>query len=291
MRLQKFLSRAGVASRRAAESMIEAGRVRVNDEVVKELGTRIDPRSDRVTVDGERVRIAPPVWIALHKPRGYVSTRKDPQGRPTIYDLVPERLSGLFHVGRLDVESEGLILLTNQGDVAHRLLHPRYGIERVYDVLIGGEFSDEDRRALLEGVELEDGIARATRVEVKAAPRPDVSRIRVTMVEGRKREVRRMFRALGRRVRRLVRRRYGPIRLGTLPPGEWRRLERREVEALEQPRTRRRGPAARGGASTRVARGGRGSGGPRKAGGGDSPGRRQGRSGRGGSDGSRRRGE
>src|SRR5690606_27715743 len=126
MRLQKFLSRAGVASRRAAEAMIREGRVRVNDRVVTELGTRVDPDVDRVSVDGSPVVLARPVWLALHKPRGYVSTRSDPQGRPTIYDLIPERYRGLFHVGRLDADSEGLLLLTNQGDLANRLLHPRH---------------------------------------------------------------------------------------------------------------------------------------------------------------------
>lgn len=233
MRLQKFLSRAGVASRRAAESLILEGRVRVNDEVVTELGTRVDPDSDRVSVDGRRVVLARPVWLALHKPRGYVSTRSDPQGRKTIYDLVPERFRGLFHVGRLDVDSEGLLLLTNQGDVANRLLHPRHGVERVYDVVVDGALEEADTRRLLDGVELEDGIARAVAVQRRSAPRPGLDRVRITMREGRKREVRRMFLALGHPVRRLVRLRYGPIRLARLAPGEWRRLSAEEVRALD----------------------------------------------------------
>jgi len=233
MRLQKFLSRAGVASRRAAEEMIREGRVRINGEVVTELGTRVDPDADRVEVDGRAVTLARPVWLALHKPRGYVSTRSDPQGRPTIYDLVPEQYRGLFHVGRLDVESEGLLLLTNQGDVANRLLHPRHGVEQVYEAIVAGHLDEADVRRLLDGIELEDGIARAVAVKRRGAARSGNDRVRITMREGRKREVRRMFLALGHPVRRLIRLRYGPIRLTGIAPGKWRRLTRDEVRALE----------------------------------------------------------
>jgi 23S rRNA pseudouridine2605 synthase len=242
MRLQKFLSRSGVASRRAAEAMILAGRVRVNGQVVRELGVKVDPDRDEVYVDGEPVKKTASVWIALHKPRGHVSTRHDPQGRPTVYDLIPERYAGLFHVGRLDVDSEGLILLTNQGDAANRMLHPRYGVERVYDVIVRGDVTDAELRRLREGVELEDGPARAKYVERRSRPRPGLTRLRVTMLEGRKREVRRLFRAIGHPVVRLVRRRFGPIRLGTLEPGAWRRLTRAEIQELEGGRaeTRRR---------------------------------------------------
>lgn len=240
MRLQKFLSRAGVASRRAAETMIRAGRVRVNGQVVTEMGVKVDADRDEVYVDGHPVRRARPVWIALNKPRGHVSTRSDPQGRPTLYDLVPESYHGLFHVGRLDIDSEGLILLTNQGDVAHRMLHPRYGVERVYDVVVPGDFDAAEVTRLLEGVELEDGPARARRVERRSAPRPGLTRLRVTMVEGRKRIVRRLFGELGYPVLRLVRRRFGPIALGTLPQGRWRRLSRKEVDEIEKGRPKRR---------------------------------------------------
>lgn len=234
MRLQKFLSQAGIASRRKAEELIREGRVRVNGRVVTELGTKVDPATDRVSVDGRPVEAAAPVWIALHKPAGYVSTRSDPQGRPTIYDLIPEEYAGLFYVGRLDVDSEGLMLLTNQGDVAHRLLHPRYGVDRVYDVVVRGRVTDAEIQRLLEGIELEDGVARAVAVERRPAPGPELSRLHVTLREGRKREVRRLFRALGHPVQRLVRIRYGPIRLGTLKRGSWRRLSPREVAALER---------------------------------------------------------
>ena len=232
MRLQKFLSRAGVASRRAAEGLMVEGRVRVNDAVVTELGTRVDPARDVVHVDGRRVDIAPASWIALHKPRGYVSTRSDPRERPTVYDLLPADLRGLFYVGRLDYLSEGLLLFTNQGDVANRLLHPSYAVQRVYDVRVEGEVSDEALAQLQRGVELEDGLARARRAERLDARRPGIGRVRLTLEEGRNREVRRMFAALGYPVRRLVRVRYGPVRLGHLPAGGWRELEEAEVRAL-----------------------------------------------------------
>ncbi|HEX7051647.1 MAG TPA: pseudouridine synthase [Longimicrobiales bacterium] len=233
MRLQKFLSRAGVASRRAAEAIIREGRVRVNGRVVTELGAKVDPDADAVEVDGRRVRTAPPLWVALNKPPGYVSTRRDPQRRPTVYDLVPADFSSLFHVGRLDAESEGLMLLTNQGDIAHRLLHPRYGVDRVYTVETAGDVDDAALRRLREGVRLEDGPARVAAVERRGSPAPGRSRLRVTMREGRKREVRRLFDAIGHPVERLVRIRYGPIRLGRLASGAWRRLSEREVAALE----------------------------------------------------------
>jgi len=258
MRLQKYLSRAGVASRRAAESMILAGRVSVNGRVVTELGTRVDPSTDRVAVDGEPVALVEPVWIALHKPPGHVTTRSDPQGRPTIYDLIPESYAGLFHVGRLDVDSEGLLLLTNQGDVSHRLLHPRRGVDRVYEVLVRGAVTDEGIRRLLEGVELEDGVARAVTVRRLPGAGPGRTRLRVTLREGRKREVRRLFAVIGHPVRRLVRVRFGPIRLGRLERGRWRRLSAAEIAALRRAAgygDRARGVARRRG--TEVRKGGR----------------------------------
>jgi pseudouridine synthase len=224
MRIQKFLSQAGVASRRAAEDLIRAGRVRINDAAVTELGTRIDPERDRVQVDGRDVHARPIEWLALHKPRGYVSTRRDPQGRPTIYDLVPASAGRLFYVGRLDVDSEGLILLTNDGDTAHRMLHPRYQVERVYEAEVSGDPDTAALDRLCAGVELEDGFARA-----RAAERIGRARVRITLTEGRKREVRRLLAAVGYPVRRLVRVRYGSVALGALPPGDWRRLRSTEI--------------------------------------------------------------
>jgi 23S rRNA pseudouridine2605 synthase len=227
VRLQKFLSQAGVASRRHSEALITAGRVSVNGQVVTELGVRVDAGRDEVSVDGRRVVPARSEWYALHKPRGYLSTRRDPEGRATLYELVPERLRGLFHVGRLDYDSEGLVLLTNDGDTAHRLLHPRFGVDREYEVELDRNVDPGLIDRLQSGVQLEDGPAQA-----EAVRRVGPKRIRLTLREGRKREVRRMLAACDQLVRRLRRIRYGPIELGSLEPGAWRPLESREVRAL-----------------------------------------------------------
>jgi 23S rRNA pseudouridine2605 synthase len=227
VRLQKFLSQAGVASRRRGEDMITAGRVRVNGKVVTELGVRVDPERDRVQVDGRRVRPAPTEWYALNKPRGYMSTRSDPEGRPTLYELVPPEMRKLFYVGRLDYDSEGLVLLTNDGDTANRMLHPRYGMDREYEVELESDIESDALDRLRRGVELDDGPARAETARRKAG-----NRLSLTLGEGRRREVRRMLEAVGHRVVRLRRVRYGPIRLGRLEPGRWRHLEERELKAL-----------------------------------------------------------
>lgn len=240
VRLQKYLSRAGVASRRAGEELIRAGRVRVNGRTVTEMGTTIDPGSDRVSVDGRPVRVAPPLWIVLHKPAGYVTTRHDPQGRRTVYDLLPPEHRSLLHVGRLDTGSEGLLLLTNDGDGAHRLLHPSFEIERVYDAEVEGIPGQDVRRRLLTGVELSDGVARATAVRPlpsrgEAAGR---GRLRITLKEGRNREIRRMMEAVGHPVLSLRRISYGPIRLGRLRRGEWRELDSDERRQIATPHRR-----------------------------------------------------
>jgi 23S rRNA pseudouridine2605 synthase len=228
VRLQKFLSQAGVSSRRQGESLIMAGRVSVNGSVVTQLGAKVDPERDEIMVDGEPVRPARSGWYMLHKPRGYLSTRTDPEGRATVYDLVPDKVRGLFYVGRLDYDSEGLVLFTNDGDTAHRMLHPRFGMEREYEVELDRNVDAELAPRLLAGVQLEDGMARADSVR-QVGPK----RIRLTLREGRKREIRRMLDACGHLVRRLRRVRYGPIELGSLEPGEWRPLERRELAALK----------------------------------------------------------
>ena len=163
MRLQKYLSRAGVASRRAAEQMIRDGRVRVNGEVVRAMGVKVSSE-DRVVVDGREVEPNAPLWVMLHKPAGYVTTRDDPRGRPTVYDLLPARFESLFHVGRLDLDSEGLLLLTNQGDVANRLMHPSGEVDRVYRVDVDGLLTRRERARLLSGIAM-DGLL------VNAAPR------------------------------------------------------------------------------------------------------------------------
>ncbi|HEX6063130.1 MAG TPA: pseudouridine synthase [Longimicrobiales bacterium] len=241
-RLQKFLANAGVASRRKAEELITGGRVKVNGRVVTELGTKIDDAKDVVVVSGKQIKSADPIWIALHKPRGYLSTRRDPQGRPTVYDLLPPALHGLFYVGRLDLDSEGLLLLTNDGDTANRLLHPRYEVERVYEVLVRGELKPDRIEQLLEGVELDDGVATAQGVKVLGLARNEM-RLRMTLREGKKREVRRMLWAVGHKVLRLKRLSYGPIKLGRLPEGKWRKLSEAELASL--PGTSKRARRAR----------------------------------------------
>jgi 23S rRNA pseudouridine2605 synthase len=239
MRLQKFLAGAGVSSRRKAEDLISAGKVKVNGEVVTELGTKIDDAKDVITVSGKKIESAETIWIALHKPRGYLSTRKDPEGRPTVYDLLPPALHTLFYVGRLDLDSEGLLLMTNDGDTANRLLHPRYEVERVYEVLIRGELKPDRIDRLLEGVELEDGIARAETVKVLGVTRNEM-RLRLALREGKKREVRRMLWAVGHKVLRLKRLSYGPIKLDRLPEGKWRKLSEDELRTLARGGAQRR---------------------------------------------------
>lgn len=231
MRLQKFLANAGVASRRKAEELITAGKVKVNGKVVTELGTKVDDAKDVVVVSGKEIKSAEPIWIALHKPAGYLSTRKDPEGRPTVYELLPEHLRTLFYVGRLDKDSEGLLLLTNDGDGANRMLHPRYEVERVYEILVRGEVKPDKIEMLLDGVELEDGIATAESVKVLGVKRNEM-RMRLSLREGRKREVRRMLWAVGHKVLQLKRLSYGPIQLGRLPEGKWRKLTEDELRSL-----------------------------------------------------------
>lgn len=232
MRLQAFLARAGVASRRASEELIRAGRVSVNGKTVTELGTKVRPDKERVQVDGKRVETNPPVWVAINKPRGFVSTRKDPAGRKTIYDLLPAELHHLFHVGRLDRKSEGLLLLTNEGPVAHRLLHPRYGVTKEYSALVEGIPEYETLEQMVQGVEVEGETLYAESVEVVGLVEKEAARLRLVLREGRYREVRRMLEAVGHPVRKLVRKRFGPIKLGKLKRGEWRHLSPAEVDDL-----------------------------------------------------------
>jgi len=233
VRLQVFIARAGIASRRAAEEMISAGRVWVNGDVVTSPGTKVIPGVDRVEVDGEPVSAATEtLWVALHKPKGYVTTRHDPYGRKTIYTLLPPKLHHLFHVGRLDRDSEGILLLTNDGPGANRFLHPRFGVTKEYLVDVVGRPPSEALRRLVAGVELEDGVARAESVDRLHQVDMDVWRIRVVLREGKKREVRRMLDAVGHPVRRLIRRRFGPVELGELPAGKWRVISPTELRGL-----------------------------------------------------------
>ncbi|WP_045246160.1 pseudouridine synthase [Thermus filiformis] len=225
MRINRYLARAGLLSRRKAEALVREGRVRVNGQPA-DLTTQVR-EGDRVEVDGKPLE--PPkerVVLALHKPRGYTTTRADPHAQKTVYDLLPE-IPGLHPVGRLDRDSEGLLLLTNDGELTFRLTHPRHGVRKVYRVWTeGGTLPQALCRRLVEGVVLEDGPARA--LSCRPAPGGAV----LVLAEGRKREVRRMLKKVGYPVRRLLRLQVGPIRLGDLPPGKWRRLSPEEVAAL-----------------------------------------------------------
>ena len=231
IRLQKYISRCGRASRRQAEVLMLAGRVRVNEELVSELGTRIIPGRDTVHVDDDVLELTALRWIAFHKPTGVLTTRRDPHGGLTIYDVLPEECSTLRYVGRLDRESEGLLILTNDGDVAHGIQHPSRQVERVYRVVVTGILVQSKCAALLRGVELEDGVARVNSVDVLDKDEFSTT-IEVVLTEGRKREVRRMMNAIGHGVRRLVRIRFGPVKLGELPVGEWRDLDESEKNSL-----------------------------------------------------------
>ena len=237
MRIQKYLSRAGVASRREAERLMLAGRVRVNGRVVTELGTRVDPEGDTVELDGEVVGIPEPRWIAFHKPLGVLCTREDPHGGTTVYDLLPDDADGLRYVGRLDKDSEGLLLLTNQGDALHGLTHPSRQVEREYRAIVADVPDRRTLRRLTEGVTLDDGPARAARAELLETHQGR-GLLRVVLTEGRNREVRRMLDHVGHPCLGLTRVRFGPVSLGDLAPGAWRPLtddERRRLVTLSRP--------------------------------------------------------
>ena len=225
-RVQKVLARAGFGSRRACEELVTAGRVRVNGEPAV-LGRRVDVEHDRVEVDGVPVGVRPGlVYYLLNKPAGVVTTASDPQGRPAVVDLVP-RQPRVFPVGRLDADTEGLLLLTNDGELAHRLTHPSFGVEKEYLAEVRGTPPPGAIRRLREGVELEDGTTAPARVSLLP---PNL--VRIAIHEGRNRQVRRMAAAVGHPVTRLVRTRIGPIAERGLRPGEWRPLTRDEVLAL-----------------------------------------------------------
>ncbi len=238
-RLQKVLAAAGIASRRVCEEMIADGRVEVNGQVAR-LGRRVDPVADRVTVDGIPVATDPGlVYYLLNKPAGVVSTASDPQGRPTVTDLAPAE-PRCYPVGRLDAATEGLIILTNDGELTHRLTHPSFGVEKEYLAHVEGQPRPGAVRRLRDGVDLDDGPTAPAKVALVG---PDV--LRITIHEGRNRQVRRMTAAVGHPVLRLVRTRIGPLRPEDLKPGEWRPLTQDEVRKLER---------ATAGPSSRLAR-------------------------------------
>ena len=236
MRLQKLISMAGIASRRAAETLIQEGRVTVNGEVVRTLGAKADPAKDLVRVDGRRLRFDHRQrYIVLNKPKGYVTTRKDPQGRRTIMDLLTGVREYIYPVGRLDYDSEGLLLLTSDGDLAARLMHPRHEVQRVYEAIVVGVPEEIALDKLRRGVFLDGERTRPAEVHRGSAVskgRQPLTRLTITLKEGRNRQVRRMCAAIGHPVRKLTRLRMGPIRLGDLRPGHWRELSAAEVTKL-----------------------------------------------------------
>jgi pseudouridine synthase len=229
-RIQKVLARAGVASRRAIEEMIVRGRIRVNGGRV-ELGMRIDPSKDLVEIDGSRVPLqAALVYYLVNKPVGVVTTASDEQNRATVLDLI-EVETRVYPVGRLDIESEGAVLLTNDGELALRLTHPRYGVAKTYLVEVGGGVKERTVRTLARGVELSDGMTAPAQARlVERSPRATL--IEISLTEGRNRQIRRMFEAVGHPVQRLVRTAIGPLMLGRLKPGTYRKLRLEEVRNL-----------------------------------------------------------
>jgi 23S rRNA pseudouridine2605 synthase len=238
VRLQKVLAQAGIGSRRACEALIGEGRVEVNSEVVTEQGRRVDPERDVIRVDG--ARIPPPrrhLYLALNKPRGVVVTMDDPEGRRTVADVLAEGASRslkkerLFHVGRLDTDSEGLLILTNDGDFAHKLAHPSYQVPKTYIVEVTGVVSPQTLRRLRRGITLEDGPVRPTSVKIVSSA-GEKSLLKITLQEGRNRIVRRTMEAVGHPVRRLSRIGIGPVRLGNLQAGEYRELTAEELGGL-----------------------------------------------------------
>lgn len=235
VRLQKVMAQAGVASRRQAERLITQGRVMVNGQAVTQMGTLVDPGTDVVRVDGQRLHHQiPRRYVLLHKPRGCVTTCEDEQGRSTVLDLLPPQPGRLFPVGRLDVNSEGVLLLTNDGQLAHRLLHPRYRIPRVYVVQVHGMVTERDVERLRRGVNLDDGKTLPARVQIVRQVEKNCT-LRLTLYEGRHRQIHRMLERCGPyRVKRLQRTAMGPLTLAGLPPAGSRMLEPFEVARLQR---------------------------------------------------------
>jgi len=233
MRLQRFLARAGVASRRGSENLMSAGRVTVNGEVVCALGSKVDPLIDTVAVDGKPVAYpSAPVTLMLNKPAGYITTMSDPQGRACVAALVPtEEYPGLFPVGRLDGDTTGLLLFSTDGDLAHQLLHPRHHVQKTYEAEVAGIPSERSLERLSQGIELEDGMTSPAKVEVLSCARGR-AKIRISIHEGRKRQVRRMFEAIDHPVYALHRASFAHLTLGDLEEGSWRLLTESETEFL-----------------------------------------------------------
>jgi 23S rRNA pseudouridine2605 synthase len=234
VRLQKIIARSGIAARRKAEELIQQGLVTVNGKTVMTLGTKVDPLHDHIKVNGRHLKPRPPdVFLMLNKPLGYISTLHDPIGRPTIKALVPKPSVRLFPVGRLDYDSEGLLLLTNNGDITQACLHPAHHVQKTYLVKIKGILEDHEIQQLRHGLTLEDGPTAPAKVK-KSGKAEANSWVEITIHEGRKHQVKRMFAQMGHPVIRLKRIQFGPLNLGTLPPGQTRYLTDKEANELRQ---------------------------------------------------------
>jgi len=231
MRLQKLLAEAGIASRRAAEEFIRAGRVAVNGRIVTQLGTKVDPERDRVEFDGDPVRPKRRLYVALNKPPGYVCTRHDPENRRIVFDLLPKEWGHLHTIGRLDRASEGLLLLTNDGTFSLKVAHPRFGIRKVYLVVVTGLVEPEVAERLTQGIRHGGEFLKAVRARVYDANNTR-SKLEIELSEGKNREVRRLLAACGFHVESLVRVSIGRIKLGNLPTGKWRTLTEGEIKSL-----------------------------------------------------------
>lgn len=233
IRLQKVLAAAGFASRRGAEDLIRAGRVTVNGKQAG-LGDKADPTQDEIALDGERIRLERPLYWVVNKPNGLVTTVRDPHGRPTVMQLLPEGVGRVHPVGRLDRDSSGLLLMTNDGDLTQKLLHPSHESEKEYHVVVKGQIEARTLERLRRGVRLEDGPSAPVGVgSVRFDPDTERSTLLLTLTEGRKRQIRRMLLQLGHPVRRLTRVRIGPLKLGRLSPGSARPLDSQEVSELK----------------------------------------------------------
>ena len=232
-RLQKVLAHAGLGSRRGCEQLILQGRVSINGAIVRELGTRVDPATARIAVDGEVIKLESMIYYAVNKPKGYISTNSDPSGRPRVADLLPEIPERIYTVGRLDEASTGLLLMTNDGELANKLAHPRYGVEKVYRALVAGLPTPEMITKLTEGVWLSDGKVRAKRARI-VSRQGQATVLELVLAEGKKREIRRMLSKLGHKVMSLNRIAVGPITLKGLAPGACRPLSKSEVELLQK---------------------------------------------------------
>ncbi len=249
-RLQKVLAAAGIASRREAEQIILEGRVEVDGQVVTELGTRVEPQHQEIFVDGQRLTKSKLVYYAVNKPTGVVCTARDPSGRPRVIDLLPPDVGRVFNVGRLDMSSEGLILVTNDGELANQLTHPRHGVRMFYEVHVAGEPGTEVLSQLRRGVHLAEGFVKPVEVRVKGKKKNSAV-LEMVLDEGRNREVRRLLARVGHKVQRLIRIAVGPIRLGEMPKGASRMLTPEEVRKLhaavsEKPTARKRAPSPAG---------------------------------------------